>query len=697
MGAGAVAPLCFYRGARSPSWDMHQDPGTTAPSGDGAHAAPDGPAAPAAPAPAGAALPPAVESVALSGHHVASNPRGKRLALLTLTALGVVYGDIGTSPLYAMRECFAPHYGLTPTRTNVHGVLSLIVWALILVISVKYVIFILRADNHGEGGVMALLALLLQRQRRGTQRGRRAVLITLGLFGSALLYGDGMITPAISVLSAVEGLEIATPALQQFVIPATLVLLVLLFWFQHKGTARVGTILGPLMVVWFTTIAVLGVREIAHAPSILLAVNPWYAVQFLFAHPGLSFVVLGAVVLVITGGEALYADMGHFGKRPIRLAWFGFVLPALLLNYFGQGALLLRMPEAVANPFYLLAPRAFMIPLLIIATLAAIVASQALISGAFSLTQQCIQLGFSPRLTIAHTSAHEAGQIYIREVNILIAIGTILLVLGFGSATALGAAYGVAVTGTMTITTVLFFVITRTHWKWPLWRSLAFLVFFLAIDLSFFTSNLLKIGRGGWVPLVIAAGAFILMSTWKKGRLILAAILRRGSLPMPLFLEDVERRKPVRVSGTAIFMTSDPEGAPVVLLHHLKHNKVLHEQVILLSVHSARVPEIPADQRVKIEELGQGFWRVVATYGFMQTPDMLDILTNCSRAGLTTARLTEISYYLGRERLLPIGTSRMARWRKQLFVVMGRNAQSATAFFGIPPNRVVELGTQIEF
>jgi KUP system potassium uptake protein len=495
----------------------------------------------------------------------------------------------------------------------------------------------------------------------------------------------------------VEGLEIATPALQQFVIPATLVILVLLFWFQHKGTAKVGTILGPVMVLWFASIAALGIHEIARAPAILLAVNPWYAIRFFVDHATLSFVVLGAVVLVITGGEALYADMGHFGRRPIRLAWFTFVLPALLLNYFGQGALLLRVPEAVANPFYLLAPRALLIPLLVIATMAAIVASQALISGAFSLTQQCIQLGFSPRLTIAHTSAHEAGQIYIREVNAFIAIGSILLVLGFGSATALGAAYGVAVSGTMTITTVLFFVITRTHWRWRLWQSLAFLVFFLVVDFAFFTSNLLKVERGGWVPLAIGAGVFTLLSTWKKGRLLLAAILRRGSLPLPLFLDDVERRKPVRVPGTAIFMTSDPEGAPVVLLHHLKHNKVLHEQVILLSVQSARVPEVPADRRVKIEELGHGFWRVLATYGFMQTPDMLDILTNCSRAGLVTAKLKEISYYLGRERLIPIGTSRMARWRKQLFVVMSRNAQSATAFFGIPPNRVVELGTQIEF
>ncbi|HEX5829943.1 MAG TPA: KUP/HAK/KT family potassium transporter, partial [Gemmatimonadaceae bacterium] len=420
-------------------------------------------------------------------------------------------------------------------------------------------------------------------------------------------------------------------------------------------------------------------------------------VQF-FLREGIGgVVVLAAVILVVTGGEALYADMGHFGRRPIRIAWFSLVLPALLLNYFGQGALVLRDPTAAANPFYLLAPRPFLVPLLVIATLAAIVASQALISGAFSLTQQCVQLGFSPRLNIVHTSRQEAGQIYIREVNAAIAIGTILLVLGFGSSSALGAAYGVAVTGTMAVTTVLFYVVTRTHWGWSRPKSLAFLIFFLAIDLAYFASNLLKVERGGWVPIVIAAIVFTLMSTWRSGRAIIGAILRRGSLPMPLFLEDVARRKPARVPGTAIFMTSEPEGAPVVLLHHLKHNKVLHEQVILMSVRSADVPEVPAEERVKITELGQGFWRVQATYGFMQAPDMLDILIACARKGLTTARLTEISYYLGRERLLPTGSSRMARWRKRLFVVMSRNALSATEFFGLPPNRVVELGTQIEF
>ncbi|HEX5581544.1 MAG TPA: potassium transporter Kup, partial [Gemmatimonadaceae bacterium] len=613
------------------------------------------------------------------------------------TALGVVFGDIGTSPLYALRECFSPHYGLALTGDNVRGVLSLIVWVLILVVSVKYVVFILRADNCGEGGVMALLALLLQRQHRITERRRRAVFIALGLFGSALLYGDGMITPAISVLSATEGLAVATPALDPLVLPLTLAILVLFFWFQHRGTARVGAVFGPVMVVWFASIALLGAMELARTPAILTAANPWYAVRFFVDHPMRSFVVLGAVVLVITGGEALYADMGHFGKRPIRIAWFGLVLPALLLNYFGQGALLIRDPGAIANPFYLLAPAPLVMPMVGIATLAAIVASQALISGAFSLTQQCMQLGFSPRLTLVHTSARERGQIYIREVNKVIAIGTILLVLGFGSSSALGFAYGVAVTGTMAITSVLFYFVTRTWWGWPRAKALAFLIPFLAIDLTFFASNLLKVPHGGWVPLTIAGAIFVLMSTWREGRQIVSGLLRRGSLPMDLFLEDVERRKPVRVPGTAVFMTSLPEGAPVVLLHHLKHNKVLHEKVLLLTVVTAEVPEIPPAESVHVESLGEGIHRVRATYGFMQTPDIQDILARCRDAGLDPGRPMETSYYLGRERLVPAGESRMARWRKKLFVVMSRNAQSAGAFFGLPANRVVELGAVIEF
>ena len=634
--------------------------------------------------------------IAKQVHNADANPTGRRLGLLTLTALGVVFGDIGTSPLYAMLECFKPEYGLAPSAVNVYGVLSLILWSLILIVSVKYVMYILRADNRGEGGVLALLALVLQRKHRGGEQRSRAALIAIGLFGGAFLYGDGMITPAISVLSAVEGLKVLAPSLEHWVLPLALFIISALYYFQYKGTASVGVIFGPLMFVWFATIGTLGVMEILREPQVLAAANPWYALQFFLVHPLRTFVVLGAVVLVITGGEALYADMGHFGKKPIRRAWFGFVLPALVLNYFGQGGLLLRDPAAVANPFYLLAPRVFLPFLVLIATLAAIVASQALISGAFSLTQQGVQLGYIPRVTIIHTSRKEAGQIYIPEVNKALAVGTLLLVLMFRSATALGAAYGVAVTGTMAITTILFYVIARYRWEWPRWKALGFLVFFLAIDLGFFAANLLKVPHGGWVPLLIAGGVFLLMITWKRGRTILSDMMRRGTLPLDLFLADVERKKPVRVSGTAVFLTSDPEGAPVVLLHHLKHNKVLHEQVILLSIMSAEVPEVSVVEKITVEKLGAGFFRVRATYGFMEKPNVKEILARCNQLGLRT-RPQETSYFLGRERLIPTGASGMMKWRKNIFIFMSRNARSAAEFFGIPPNRAVELGTQIEF
>ncbi|HEX2121277.1 MAG TPA: potassium transporter Kup [Thermoanaerobaculia bacterium] len=651
--------------------------------------APPPPPPPLAPVAGSADLPP-------QRHPVETRPTGRRLAILSLTALGVVYGDIGTSPLYAIKECFKPEYGLARNATNVYGVLSLIVWALILVVSVKYVAYILRADNKGEGGVLALLALVLQRQHRHADRRRRMVLIALGLFGGAFLYGDGIITPAISVISAVEGLDVVAPALRRFVVPVAFLIIATLFYFQRKGTARVGSFFGWAMLVWFLTIATLGVREIMHEPHTLLALNPLYAFRFFVDHPTSSFVVLGAVVLVITGGEALYADMGHFGRRPIRIVWLGIVLPALLLNYFGQGALLLRDPSAVANPFYLLAPPVFRIPLLVIATSAAVVASQALISGAFSLTQQAVQLGYTPRVTIVHTSAQEAGQIYIPEVNKALAFGTLLLVVTFGSSAALGATYGVAVTGAMAITTILFVYVTRQRWGWPKWKSALFLAFFLVIDLAFFAANLLKIPHGGWVPLAVAGGVYVLMSTWKKGRELLNRILKQGSLPMDLFLADVAKRKPHRVPGTAVFMTSASEGAPVVMLHHLKHNKVLHEQVILMSVQTLEVPEVPRDRRLSIHELGHGFYRVVARFGFMETPNIPQILAVCSERGLAM-RPTETSFFLGRERLIVGGSFPMARWRKKLFVFLSRNARSATEYFGIPPNRVVELGAQIEF
>jgi KUP system potassium uptake protein len=630
-------------------------------------------------------------------HHAGiATPSGRRLGILTLTALGVVYGDIGTSPLYTMKEAFGDAHGLAPSVVNVYGVLSLVFWSIVLVVALKYLVFILRADNRGEGGVLALLALVLQRQHRSQDRRRRAVFIILGVFGTALLYGDGIITPAISVLGAVEGLEIATPALSHYVVPITIGILVMLFMVQRFGTAKVGRAFGPITLVWFVVIGILGLREIIAGPRILAAVNPWHAARFFTTHGFVGFAALGAVFLAVTGAEALYADMGHFGKRPIRIAFFALVLPALLLNYFGQGALLLRLPDAVENPFYLLAPRWALYPLLLIATLAAIVASQALISGVFSLAQQAVQLGFSPRTTIVHTSQREHGQIYVPQVNTMLAVGTLLIVAGFKSSSALGAAYGIAVTGTMSITTVLFAVVARTRWGWPMWRVVALAAFFLVLDVAFLGANSLKILDGGWVPLLIALVVLTLMTTWKLGREALYEIMRSRSLPIDLLLGEIERRPPPRVAGTAVFLTSDAEGASVVLLHHLKHNKALHEQVVLLSVKPADVPFVEGEERMTVTSLGQGFFRVVIRSGFMETPNVPELLAMGEAHGLRT-RPMETSYYLGRERLLPSGTARMARWRKKLFVLMARNAQSAARFFELPSNRVVELGAQIEF
>lgn len=626
---------------------------------------------------------------------VETDPHGKRLAVLTLAALGVVYGDIGTSPLYTIRETFHPEFGLEASVPNVRGILSLVFWSLMLVVVVKYLVFVLRADNRGEGGVLAALALALQRQHRETERRRRMVLIVLGIFGTALLYGDGIITPAISVLGAMEGLTVVTPRLAPFVVAATIVILLSLFLFQRFGTARVGATFGPVTAVWFITIAVLGIAEITREPRVLASVNPYHAVRFFMEHGFTGFAVLGAVFLAVTGSEALYADIGHFGKKPIRLAFFSLALPALLLNYFGQGALLLRNPAAIENPFYLLAPRWFLYPLLAIATMAAIVASQALISGAFSLARQAVQLGYWPRLTIVHTSRREHGQIYVPEINWALMIGTLLIVVGFRSSSALGAAYGIAVTGTMSITTLLFAVIARTQWKWPMWRVVALAAFFFSFDFAFLGANALKIEHGGWVPLAIGLTVATLMMTWKRGRELLQGIMRQASLPMDLLLTELDRRPPPRVAGTAVFMTSEAEGAPVVLLHHLKHNKALHEQVVLLSIVSAETPDVSEAERVAVQPYGHGVWRVIATYGFMETPNVPEIMEACKAFDLH-AHKTETSFYLGRERILPTGASRMARWRKKLFVLMNRNAQEATRYFGLPPNRVVELGAQVQ-
>jgi KUP system potassium uptake protein len=598
--------------------------------------------------------------------------------------------------LYALRECFKPEYGLPPTEFNVYGVLSLILWSLISVVSIKYIVFVMRADNRGEGGILALVALMLQRLHREADAHKKAAITAIGLIGAALLYGDGVITPAISVLSATEGLAVVEPFLSKFVIPLTLVIIFSLFFFQKKGTAKVGRIFGPITLVWFVVIGLLGAVEIFREPRVLRAANPWYALSFFSTHGLHSFVVLGAVVLAVTGAEALYADMGHFGKRSIRLAWFALVLPSLILNYFGQGGLIIHTPEAAANPFYLLAPRPLLYPLIALATMAAIIASQAMISGAFSLTRQCVQLGYSPRVTIVHTSKQEAGQIYIPEVNSALLIGCVLVVLYFRSSTAIGAAYGIAVTGTFLMTTCLLYVVARTWWGWSRLRAILLVGPFLIIDGSFFAANLLKIRQGGWVPLTIAFLIFILMTTWNRGRDIVQDLLRRGMLPIDLLLADLENRKTARVPGLAVFMTREPEGAPVVLLHHLKHNKVLHQQVVLLSILSEEVPEIPDAERITIQKLSQGFYRITARYGFMETTDVPAILARAREAGLDSKPL-DTTYYLGREQLIPTGTTPLWKWRKKLFVFMSRNSRSATAFYGIPPNRVVELGAQIEF
>jgi KUP system potassium uptake protein len=634
------------------------------------------------------------------GHHRDQNPTGKRLAILTLTALGVVYGDIGTSPLYSIKEIFGHLYGLQPTRDNVFGILSLIVWALTLVISVKYVSFVLRADNRGEGGQFALLALIFP---RGTPSSftKGGVFVALALFGTALLYGDGIITPAMSVLGAMEGLEFAMPSLAKYIVPITVVILATLFAVQRFGTDLVGKAFGPITLVWFITIGTLGAVEIAQQPSILAAVNPMYAVHFVQANGSLSFFVLGSVVLVITGGEALYADMGHFGRKPIRYAWVLLVFPALLLNYFGQGALLLERPEAAENPFFLLAPDWFLIPLLIIATLAAIVASQAMISGAFSTTRQGIALGFIPRLEIKHTSTVEEGQIYIPEVNWFIAVGCLIVVLAFRNTSNLGAAYGIAVTGTMLITSVLFYMVARLRFRWEPWKAAALAGLFFTVDLFFFSANVVKLMNGGWVPMALGVCLFLLMLTWKRGRALLMQRLADGTMPIGLFLEGVEKSSVHRVAGTAVFMTGSDDGVPPVLLHHLKHNKVLHERVLLVSVKTADVPETSAAERVRVIALGHGFWRVVASYGFMQTPNVPNVLEVVDQMGIRCKPM-ETSYFLGRERLIPIAAKPgdkivLSRWRKIIFGIMSRNARSATEFFCIPPNRVVELGTQIEF
>ncbi len=619
-------------------------------------------------------------------------PRDWQLTGLSLTALGVVYGDIGTSPLYALRECFYGLHAVPATSDNILGVLSLIFWSLIFVISIKYLVFILQADNQGEGGVLALTALITP--VRSFAQGSRW-LIMLGLFGAALLYGDGMITPAISVLSAVEGLEIATPLLKPYVIPITIVILIGLFQIQQRGTAGIGAVFGSVMLVWFLALSMLGIAHIIQEPRVLSAVNPLHCVSFFLQNKWHGFLVLGAVFLVMTGGEALYADMGHFGTRPIRVTWFLVVLPALLINYFGQGALLMRDPSAAINPLYQMAPRWALYPMVILATMATIIASQAVISGTFSLTMQAVQLGYSPRLDIAHTSARKIGQIYIPAINWGLMIACVGLVAGFRTSSNLAAAYGVAVTTTMVITSMLFYFVVRNRWKWSRPVALLLCASFLVFDLSFFGANISKIAHGGWFALLIAALAFMLMSTWKTGRRILAQRLQQESFPIKTFINSIQSHSVVRVPGTAVFMYSNPSGTPSALLHNLKHNKVMHERVVILTVVTEGVPYVAEEGRMDLEQLGQGIYRMVIHYGFMENPDIPKVLDGVKTEDLEFKPL-ETTFFLGRETLIASKKPGMAMWRRKLFIWMSNNARSATYFYGLPANRVVELGTHID-
>jgi KUP system potassium uptake protein len=621
---------------------------------------------------------------------------------LVLGALGIVFGDIGTSPLYAIKECFADAHGIEggATHDNVLGVLSLVFWSLSAVVSIKYLAYIMRADNKGEGGIFALLALLPHNQSdAGPKQIRfRSTVVLMALFGAALLYGDGIITPAISVLSAVEGLETA-PALREvaphIVVPLTCLVLLAVFLVQKRGTHGIGKVFGPVMLTWFVSIAILGLVQVVKYPAVLESVNPIWAIRFFAEHQFAGLTVLGSVVLCITGGEALYADMGHFGRRPIRRAWFYAVFPALLLNYLGQGALLLEHPEKKVNPFYELVPELLLYPMVVLATMAAVIASQALISGAFSITRQAVQLGYFPRVTIVHTSVSHEGQIFIPEVNTALMVCCLAVVLVFQKSTRLASAYGIAVTGTMVITSLVWYSVVTRAWKWPIWKAAPLAIAFLFFDLGYLIPNLMKVKDGGWLPLAVAVGMFSLMTTWKTGRAELARRFAQNAVPLSTFLEDVAQTKPPRVRGTAVFMASSPQGTSPVLLHHLKHNQVLHQQVVLLSIISVDDPTVEPKDQLLVENLQNGFFRLTARLGFMQTPNVPDLLHRARRHGLK-AEPNTTSYYLGRETLLTGGASKMMRWRKALFAFVARNARSATAYFGIPPGRVVELGMQVD-
>lgn len=609
----------------------------------------------------------------------------------TLAALGVVYGDIGTSPLYALKQSFAGHMGLQPGKEEIYSIVSLFFWTIMIVVSLKYVLLVLRADNKGEGGILTLASLAARRLSSRT----RAVVMLLGLAGVGLFVGDAVITPAISVLSAVEGLQIVAPDLAPFVFPIVLVVLIVLFGVQHYGTAGIGRWFGPIMLIWFATLALLGLLEIAQTPAILRAINPLYAVDFLLTNPGTAFVVLGAVVLCVTGAEALYADMGHFGRGAIQLAWGSLVMPALLLNYFGQGALLLRHPEAIENPFYLLAPAWMTLPLIVLATMATVIASQAVISGLYSVVRQAILLGFLPRQEIRYTSAHEKGQIYLPLVNWLLLGGIVLVIFWFKSSSNLAAAYGIAVTGTMVITTLLLMVVALHRWKQPLWLIGLVGVPLLLLDLAFFAANTTKFFSGGWLPVLFALLTIVVMTTWKRGRELVLDKLENKSLALQPFVDDMQLHPPLRVPGTAVFLSKSVKVAPHAILHNLKHNKVLHERVIFLTVRVKDEPWLPMEERLELTQIGAGFWQVVANFGYQETPSMAEIFQACAEHKLIV-KLNNTSFFLSYEYLISTDLPGMVRWREGLFIWMNRNSSRATDFFQIPTNRVVELGMQLE-
>jgi KUP system potassium uptake protein len=617
----------------------------------------------------------------------------KRLPALVLAAIGVVYGDIGTSPLYAIKECFGAEHGIPVTQETVFGVLSLLFWALLVIVSIKYLVFVLRADNDGEGGILALMALAL----RGVSNAKgRWWIAALGMFGAAMFYGDGMITPAISVLSAVEGLEVATPWFSQYVLPITLVILFVLFFFQRHGTAVVGQLFGPITCVWFVTLAVLGVYHIAQTPEILSALSPHYGFRFALTYGWQAFIVLGSVFLAVTGAEALYADMGHFGAKAIRIAWFGLAMPSLLLNYFGQGALILQAPESIKNPFYMMAPEWGVLPLVVIATFATVIASQAVITGAFSLTRQAILMGYCPRMKIVHTSDQEIGQIYIPAVNWMLLVSVAGLVLYFRNSGNLAAAYGIAVTTTMVITTILAYIVMIRVWKWDPVVVVVGVALFLIIDIAFFSANAIKISEGGWFPIAIGAFAFVLLSTWKRGRAILLERLSGEAIPVEIFLESLQRAAPQAIEGTAVFMSSSKIGIPHAFLHNLKHNKALHQRNVILTISFADIPFVEEKERIKIDRLGDSVWRIGASYGFKESPNIAEIFSLCEKYHDIAFDMMDTSFFLTHEILIASKARNMAIWRKKLYAMLAKNATKPTDFFGIPTNRVVELGAAVE-